>query len=253
MTKYYVDEPTVFSLVEEPEFFRLKVETSAIKDEHVEEFLDTTVEWLSTNPSKGILIDFNGVKSICDDFSFHLSSYYEDIKARGLYVRFVNVAPSIEPAVEVSNITRVINLEDLNLGQGKLSVSAKEFLEDLAEKLSDRQLMKKYRLTMKGLASVYRKLLNRGLITRRFLAQRMGIETSNITVHLAGKGSSKVRISSAQVVVDLARRLSNDELMNKYRLSPRGFTRLLEKLYDKGLLSRSDLTARTRLLKQQTS
>jgi anti-anti-sigma regulatory factor len=250
MTKFYVDEPTVFSLVEETEFFRLKVLTSHIEDEHVEEFLDTTVEWLSTNPAKGILVDFSGVKSVCDDFSFHLSSYYEDIKARGLYVRFVNVAPSIEPAVEVSNITRVINLEDLNLGHGKVSVSAKEILEDLAARLPDRELMKKHSLTLKGLSSVYRKLLNRGLITRRFLARRMGIETRDITIHLAGKGSSKVRISSAQVVDDISNSLSNHELMSKYRLSPRGFRRLLQKLYDKGLLSRSELAARSRLLEQ---
>lgn len=248
MTKFYVDEPTVFSLVEEVDFFRLKVETPRIEDRHVEEFLDTTVEWLSSNPEKGILIDFAGVKYVCDDFSFHLSRHYADIKDRGLYVRFVNVAPSIEPSVEVSNITMVMNLEDINLNPGKAAVSAKGILEDLAAHLSDRDLMKKHGLSKKGLTSVYRKLLNRGLVTRRFLAERMGVETRDITVSLSGRGSLKVRISSAQVVEDIAASLSNDQLMHKYKLSPRGFRSLLQKLYDKGLLSRGELAGRTRLL-----
>jgi len=251
MSKFYFDEPTVFSLVEEADFFRLKMKTPRIEDSHVEEFLDATVEWLSSNPDKGLLIDFAGVKHICDDFSFHLTRYYTDIKSRGLYVRFVNVAPSIEAGVDVSNITTVINLDELNLSPGKTAVSAKAILEDLAARMSDRELMKKHKITQKGLTSVYRKLLNRGLITRRFLAERMGIETRDISVHLAGRGSSKVRISSAQVVGDIAASLSNDQLMEKYQLSSRGFKRLLQKLYDKGLLSRAELMGRTRLLEQQ--
>ena len=69
---YFEDEETAFSLVEEHGFYRLRVERSAIEDKHVEEFLDRTVEWLSRNPDKGILIDFKGVKSVCNEFAIHL-------------------------------------------------------------------------------------------------------------------------------------------------------------------------------------
>ncbi|MGO9568932.1 MAG: hypothetical protein ACLP5H_15460, partial [Desulfomonilaceae bacterium] len=57
----------VFSLLEERDFFRMKVRKSEVNEDHVEEFMDKTVEWLSTNPQKGILIDFEGVKSVCSD------------------------------------------------------------------------------------------------------------------------------------------------------------------------------------------
>ncbi len=71
-TKYkFEDEESSFSLVEEPRFYRLRVERSAIEEEHVEEFLDRTVEWLSKNPLKGLLIDFKKVKSVCDEFSLN--------------------------------------------------------------------------------------------------------------------------------------------------------------------------------------
>jgi len=53
------------------------------------------------------------------------------------------------------------------------------------------------------------------------------------------------------MVRDIAASLSNDQLMEKYQLSFRGFKRLLQKLYDKGLLSRSELVRRTRLVEQQ--
>ena len=61
-------------------FFRLTVSKSSIEDEHVEDFMDTTVEWLSSDPQKGILIDFSGVEWICDEFVSHLATYYADLK-----------------------------------------------------------------------------------------------------------------------------------------------------------------------------
>ena len=69
-TKYYVkDTREIFSLTEESGFFRLTVGRADIQEKHVEDFLDTTIEWLSTNPKKGILIDFSGVRSVCGDFT----------------------------------------------------------------------------------------------------------------------------------------------------------------------------------------
>jgi hypothetical protein len=35
----------------------------------VEEFVDKTVERLSSSPKKGIFVDLEGVKSVCSDFS----------------------------------------------------------------------------------------------------------------------------------------------------------------------------------------
>lgn len=253
MTKFYVESPSSFSLTEESEFYRLRVLTPYIRDSHVEEFLDITVEWLSSNPDKGILVDFRGVQAVSEQFSFHLNRYYETIKARGLYVRFVNVAPSIELAVEVHNVTTVINLEDITLNRGKTSVSARQMLDDLAARLSDRELMKKHKISRKGLESVFRQLVERGLIPRRFFAQRTAAEAAERTARAREKKVPSIRISSAEVVGDIAAKLSNEALMEKYQLSRKGFARLLQKLYDKGLLSGAELADRTGHLQRTSS
>jgi hypothetical protein len=57
MKIFLKSEHQVFSLHEERDFFRMKVGKSEVKQDHVEEFMDKTVEWLSTNPDKGVLID----------------------------------------------------------------------------------------------------------------------------------------------------------------------------------------------------
>jgi anti-anti-sigma regulatory factor len=235
------DEEMIFSLVEEPEFFRMKVDSSEIDEDHVEQFTDKTVEWLSTNPEKGIQIDFEGVKSVCAGFAVALNRYYEDIKRRGLNVRFVNVDPLIEPYVDVTNITVVMRLPE------KPILSARELLEDFANDLSDKELMRKHGLTSRGLASMYRKLLRKGLISRRALARRMGVEAREITVALECIGYKKVVVDAVDVIKDLEAEVSDIELRRKYRLSPRGLQSLLRKLYRKGLVSKAALLRRKEL------
>jgi anti-anti-sigma regulatory factor len=237
------DEELIFALVEENEFFRLSVERSTIEPQHVEEFMDKTVEWLSTNPQKGILIDFKGVSEICADFTIILNKYYEDIKRKGLHVRFVNVDPRIEPFIYVSNITVVMTVVP-----EKTVLSAKQLLEDFSNNLSDKDLIQKYGLSQKGLASMFRKLLRKGLITRRALAKRLGIESRDITVCLNRISNHKVTVDAADVLRDLECNLTDQQLMHKYRLSARGIQSLMKKLLDKGLISRGAILKRKKKL-----
>ena len=232
---YFDDEDTAFSFVEEPNFYRLRVERSAIEEKHVEEFLDRTVEWLSRNPDKGILIDFKGVKSVCNEFAFHLSTYYQHVRDKGLQVRFVNVDPDIEPYIRRANISVVLDVHP-----DRAVLSAKELLEDLSNNLSDEELMRKHGLSSQGLASMFKKMLGKGLVTRNRLATRMGIETCEITVNLNGK-VSKIRVNQTEVLKDLDDNSSDDEIMRKYKLSPRGLRSLLTKLHRKGLISQATL------------
>jgi anti-anti-sigma regulatory factor/transcription initiation factor IIE alpha subunit len=248
VAKFYVEDEVAFSLEEESSFFRLQVVTAEIKEQHVEEFLDTTVEWLSTNPHKGILIDFKGVKYICSDFAIHLLRYYEDIKGRGLPVRFVNVHPAVQPSLEVTNITVVADLE-----RDRVRVSAREILEDLSKNLSDRQLMDKHGLSERGLGSMFRKLLRKGLVTRRELARRLGVETSEITIVLEGLGDTKTTVDAGEVLNDIADDMTDDELMQKYKLSPKGLRSLFRKLYRRGLISKEMLRHRKQLSEQSSS
>jgi anti-anti-sigma regulatory factor/Mor family transcriptional regulator len=248
-TKYYIkDTREIFSLNEESGFFRLTVGRPDIQEKHVEDFLDTTIEWLSTNPKKGILIDFTGVRSVCGDFTVHLTRHYEDIKARGLNVRFVNVDPAIEPYIDVSNITIVMDLPELP--PDKAVLSAKQILSDLGNDLSDEQLMKKHGLSEKGLESMFRKLLRKRLISKRTLAKRMGVSTSQMMLVLEGSGSRKARVDARQVLKDLEIGVSDRELMKKYRLSAKGLKSLMRKLKNRDLVTWDMLVRRNKLLKK---
>ena len=211
----FESEEQIFSLHEESDFFRMKVGKSEVEEDHVEEFMDKTVEWLSTNPEKGILIDLEGVKSVCSDFTVALTRYYEDIKRRGLYVRFVNVDPKIEPYVDVSNITVVMAVPD------KPVISARELLGDLANNLSDKELMKKHDLSQRGLKRLYKKLLGKGLIFRRALARRMGVPTKDLGVVFETKNAKKITVDASDVMKNLANEMTDTELMREYKLSPR--------------------------------
>ncbi|GEM_PF-602454 len=257
--KYYVaTEQKAFSIEEEREFFRLKTIHPEIKEQHVEDFLDTTIEWLSSNPHKGILIDLTGVKKVCPDFTVHLARNYEEIKARGLYVRFVNVNPRIEQFIDVSNITVVIDVadlrediqEELRKGQQgdmppeKPVLAASEVLADLGWDMPNKGLMKKHKLSKKGLESMFRKLWKKGLISRKTLTERMGIEPDQVAMFLEGARSSKVRVKASDALQDLRDGLTDKKIMRKYNLSKKGLESLMRKLRDKGLLSDDNSTTR---------
>ncbi|MEW6114873.1 MAG: hypothetical protein AB1664_22250 [Thermodesulfobacteriota bacterium] len=240
------EKDPVFSIVEETEFFRLKMDGAEIREEDVEDFLDTTVEWFSSNPTKGILIDFKGVKVVCGEFAEHLRRYYVDLKARGLPVRFVNVDPNLKRDVDVTNITVVLSLSDLN----KPAVSAKQIIKDLAEGLNDSQLMAKHGLSDKGLESMFRKLVARGVISEAYLARRQEkLSQPTIEVDAAEGSARKVTVDAMEVLVDIAEGLSNEELMDKFRLSPKGLRSLLRKLYAKRFIDHKTFAQRRRKTK----
>jgi anti-anti-sigma regulatory factor len=223
----------IFSLLEESDFFRMKVSKSEVKEDHVEEFMDKTVEWLSTNPNKGILIDLEGVKSVCSDFTVALTRYYENVKRHGLYVRFVNVDPGIKPYVEVSNITVVMTRPE------KQMISARELMGDLKNNLSDKELMDKHNLSPSGLKKLYKKLLAKGLEFRRALERRKGGPSKNLTVVLQTQDAKRVTVSASDVLKSLSNGMTDKEIMSHYKLSPRGLQSLYRKLSNLGLISES--------------
>ncbi len=237
MKFFFDDGEQIISLAEESDFFRMKVCKSEVKEEHVEEFVDKTVEWFSTKPEKGILIDLEGVKSVCPDFTVALHRYYENVKKRGLYVRFVNVDPKIKPYVDVSNITVVMAIPE------KPVLSARAVLRDLTDNLSDEELMKKHKLSRKGLESLYKKLLGKGLVSRRALAGRIGGQ-ADLSLVLDTQDAKRVTINASDVLNSLFNGMTDEELMHEYRLTPRGLQSLFKKLYNKGLISKATFMRR---------
>jgi len=242
VTKYYYeDAKAVFSLLEESGFFRLRIEESEIEEHHVEEFMDKTVEWLSANSDKGILIDFDGVEWVCSDFTAHLARYYEDIKAKGLSVDLVNVAPALRPYVDVHSETVT---ESVSTGRPVLSISTKQVLEDLEDNLSNQELMNKHGLSLRGLASLFKKLSKKGLITREDLENRMAVEVPEIEIELDSVDLQKTKILAQDVLKDVADDMSDEMLMRKYKLSRKGLESMWTKLSLRGLISEEALLAR---------
>ena len=237
--KRFVDgSEQIFSLIEETDFFRIKCDSSEVKEEYVEEFMDKTVEWLSSSPKKGILIDLEGVRSVCPDFTVALTRYYENVKRRGLYVRFVNVDPRIKPYVEVSDITVVMTRPQ------KLMISIRELVGHLKNNLSDDEFMKKYNLSRRGLKKLYKKLLATGLEFPRAIERRIGAQRTNLSVVLKTRDAKRVTIHASAVLNSLSNGSTDAELMSSYRLSPRGLQSLYRKLYNKGLISKSTFMQR---------
>jgi len=228
-------EEQIFSLTEETDLFRLKIGTSEVKEKHVEEFMDKTVEWLSTNPEKGILIDLEEVKSVCSEFTIALTRYYENVKRHGLYVRFVNVDPRIQPYVEVSNITVVMTRPT------KLTISARELMGDLKNNLSDKELMKKHNLSPRGLKKLYKKLQAKGLEFRRALERRIRAPRRDLSLVLETQDAKRVTVNASDVLKSLSNGMTDGELMSQYKLSARGLQSLYKKLNNLGLISESTL------------
>jgi hypothetical protein len=237
---FYEDRKIAFSLTEEPDFFRLKVEQSEIEEHHVEEFLDKTVEWLSANSEKPMVIDFEGVRWVCSDFTAHLAEYCRDAKAKGFIVDFVNVGASIQPYVNIESIT-----ERLEPKRSVLSISTKQVLEDIEKNLSNQDLMHKYGLSLRGLACVFKKLLNKGLITRQYLEERRVQEEVPIEIDLDGDYFLKTVVPAQDVLRDIADDLSDEMLMEKYGLSERGLNSMWTKLSVSNLISEETLRKRS--------
>jgi uncharacterized protein (DUF433 family)/anti-anti-sigma regulatory factor len=230
--KYYVDDDeTAFSVKEEEEFFRLKILRSEIDEDDVEDFLDTTVEWLSSNPAKGILIDFSGVRAVCPGFVVELQRNYEEIKSQGLYVRFVNVDPALEPYIDVQNITVVMSVYP-----EKPVVSAKAVLTDLANNLTDEELMKKHGLSPKGLRSLYKKLLRKGLIAKHVMTRKVVPVPPPVKPPDDTEGK-KPAVNASDVLKDIENGATEEDLMRKYRLSRKGVQSLMRKLRGAGLVN----------------
>ena len=242
MKKYiYTDSKSAFSLTEGPDFFRLKMEQSEIEEHHVEEFLDKTVEWLSANSEKPMLIDFEGVTWVCSDFTAHLAEYYHDAKAKGFIVDFVNVGPTVRPFVDIEAIT-----ERLQPRRSVLSISTKQVLEDIERNLSNQDLMDKYGLSFQGLASLFKKLLNKGLITRRYLEERSAQENRPIEIDLDEDDFLKTIVPALDVLRDIADDMPDEMLMEKYGLSEKGLNSMWTKLSDSKLISEETLRKRSR-------
>src|SRR5208283_4597826 len=88
-------------------------------------------------------------------------------------------------------------------------INAKEALEDIRAGMDDIPLMTKYKLSAKGLQSLFKKLGHAGIIKH---------------------------VNVSEVLSDLRSGISSDDLMKKYSLTPRGMQNLFWELDRAGVL-----------------
>ena len=91
-------------------------------------------------------------------------------------------------------------------------IKAKEALEDIRAGMDDISLMKKYKVSAKGLQSLFKKLGRAGIIKH---------------------------VNASEVLADLRSGINSDDLMKKYSLTPCGMQNLFQELDRTGILKTS--------------
>lgn len=105
----------------------------------------------------------------------------------------------------------------------KTKIDAQQVLKDIRSGMGTSELMRKYGLTEKGLRSLFKKLVEGGLVKRS-----------------AVQPGFKPEVKAKEVAKDILSGMSRAELGKKYRLSERGLNSLLSKLRGAGIVSDSD-------------
>jgi Mor family transcriptional regulator len=136
---------------------------------------------------------------------------------------------------------------------GKQTVRAKDVLRDLKAGVTDAELMNKYRLSEKGLQSLFRKLKEGGFVSDADLGARPGpTESAPVSPEdelqppegrpapaPAGLGPDVERAHS--IAADMKAGKHPNEIMQRYELSPKQLERIVEQLQERGLIDRDDV------------
>jgi hypothetical protein len=121
----------------------------------------------------------------------------------------------------------------------KAKIDAKEALDDIRAGMDAVALMQKYSLSPKGLQSLFEKLAAEGLVDEdRAVVDdwRPPGSPANATGN-----KEKKEVSAKAVWADLKAGFSDNELMETYKLSPRGLQSLFNKIMDAGFVKEYEL------------
>jgi len=131
----------------------------------------------------------------------------------------------------------------------KATIDAKEALDAIRAGMDDHALMDKFRLSAKGLQSLFRKLLSSGVITQAELDRRASDSLGNvqITRYVSEQAKSEPQgrlVNAYEAAKDIRGGLGDAELMEKYRLSSKGLQNLFDKLVESGVVKQSEIDRR---------
>jgi uncharacterized protein YjbI with pentapeptide repeats len=131
----------------------------------------------------------------------------------------------------------------------KLLIGAEEALNCIKSGMSDTALMRKYRLSNKGLESLFRKLLRAKLISQSELDERVsGRQTAILLDEQAGEhfavDSSGPIITPTEILNVIRAGTSRDALREKYNISDTELEVFLDELVCKKLITQRELDRR---------
>ncbi len=106
----------------------------------------------------------------------------------------------------------------------KPKIDASEVLKDIRAGASHFRLMNKYHLSARGLNSLFKKLLDAGVVKQGDLGP-----------------TYKKEIRASEVIRDIRSGMSKSDFMSKHRISPTGLDSLFKKLVAAGAMTESEL------------
>ncbi len=117
----------------------------------------------------------------------------------------------------------------------KPKIKAGQLIADIRARMTDPELMAKYNLSIKGLQSIFRQLLEINAITQAELDSRRGPYKDTVILQ---------RLEPPEMVRDIRSGMTDFELMEKHDLSPKGLQRAFDGLLQAGELDQAELDGR---------
>jgi len=117
----------------------------------------------------------------------------------------------------------------------KPKIKAKDLVRDIRSQMTDAQLMAKYKVSTKGLQSIFRQLVETNSITQGELDLRHSRYKDTMILQ---------RLEPPEMAKDIRSGMTDFELMEKHDLSPKGLQRAFDELTRSGQIDQSELDSR---------
>jgi hypothetical protein len=129
----------------------------------------------------------------------------------------------------------------------KCRVKAEEAVIDIRSGMSDAALMNKYAISVKGLSSLFKKLVLSGAVEQAELDRRTIVSQQSHFVDLAERPEPtvlKIRVKASELVACIRSGMNDEALMERFSLSARGLEGLFRKLAAARRIGGAELDAR---------
>jgi uncharacterized protein (DUF433 family) len=129
----------------------------------------------------------------------------------------------------------------------KCRIKATDAIRDIRAGMNDAAIMKKYDISVKGLSSLFRKLVMADKIEQAELDRRHIVSQQSHFVDLDERpepAATKIRVKASELAGCVRSGMHDAAIMERFNLSARGLGSLLKKLVAAGRIRQADLDAR---------